>query len=38
MANKKIGHLGSAIALMQYGFSDKLIAGIYDASPSALAK
>ena len=29
MARKKFGHLGSEIALLQYGFADELIAAIY---------
>jgi hypothetical protein len=38
MARKKIGHLGSRIALLRYGFADELIAGIYCVCQSALAK
>jgi hypothetical protein len=30
VANKKIGHLRSEIALLQHGFADKSVSGLYD--------
>ena len=38
MARKEFSHMGSEIALLQYGFADELIAGIYYVCQSALAK
>jgi hypothetical protein len=29
MADKKFGHLGSEIALLQHGFADESVTGLY---------
>ncbi len=34
MASKKIGHLGSEIALIQQGFANESVAGLYDVCQS----
>ena len=36
MTTKKIGNLRTEITLLQYGFADELVAGIYYACQSAL--
>jgi hypothetical protein len=38
MASKKIGHLGSEIALIQQGFANESVAGLYDIYQPAFAK
>jgi len=37
MAGKKIGHLGSQVALLQHGFADESVPGLYDVSQPAFA-
>jgi hypothetical protein len=38
MASKKIGQLGSEIALIQHGFANESVAGLYDVCQTAFAK
>jgi hypothetical protein len=37
MARKKIGHLGSEIALLKHGFADESVPGLYDVCQPAFA-
>lgn len=38
MADKKIGNLGSEITLLQHGFANESVAGLYDVCQPAFAK
>jgi hypothetical protein len=37
MTSKKSGYLGSKVALLQHGFADESVAGLYDVCRPAFA-